>query len=239
MRHDMQPLIEGCSKMEIDLTDRQLNDFESYLSLLLEWNEKINLTAIRDPKEIIIQHFLDSLSVLKLNVIDQNHRLLDIGSGAGFPGIPIKIMRPDISLVLLDSVQKKVGFLGEVIKQLNLDKSQALHARAEDMAREPDKREAFNVVLSRAVAEMRILAEYCLPFVKQNGYFVSHKGPGADQELKQAANALKILGGQWVETRLVDIPFSEKTHNLVIVKKINRTPKKYPRNVGKPKKSPL
>jgi len=235
----MQPFIEGCAKMDLDLNEKQLNDFENYLALLLEWNQKINLTAIRDPKEIIVQHFLDSLSVLKLDIIEYDHKLLDIGTGAGFPGIPIKIMRPDISLVLLDSVQKKVGFLSEVIEQLNLQKCQAIHARAEDMAKQSGKREAFHVVLSRAVAEMRILAEYCLPFVKLDGFFVAHKGPSADQELEQAANALKILGGNWVETRLMDVPFSEKTHNLVVVKKTNKTPKNYPRNAGKPKKSPL
>ena len=239
MKHDMQPFVEGCAAMKIDLSKSQLADFEAYLSLLLEWNQKMNLTAIRDPKEIMVQHFLDSISVLKLDIVRDGFNILDVGSGAGFPGIPIKIMCPEISLTLVDSVQKKTGFLSKVIERLKLENSKAVHARAEELARQSGMRETFEMVVSRAVAELRVLAEYCLPFVKLNGCFVAHKGPGAGEELEQAENALKILGGKWMETRLMNIPFSERIHNLVFIKKVNKTPKQYPRNVGKPKKSPL
>ena len=239
MKPDKQPLVEGCASMGIDLHEDQIAAFESYLSLLLEWNKKINLTAIREPKEIQIYHFLDSLSALKLDIIKKNSSLLDMGTGAGLPGIPIKIICPQISLVLLDSVNKKVRFVETVIEQLKLDKCTAVHARAEEMAREPGKREAFDVVVSRAVAEMRVLSEYCLPFVKQGGYFLAYKGPGADEELKDAQNALKILGGEWVETRDIKVPFSDKTHKIIVIKKKSKTPKQYPRSAGKPKKFPL
>jgi len=239
VKHDMQPFIEGCAAMQIALDEQKRAAFETYLSLLLEWNQKFNLTAIREPRQIMVQHFLDSISLLQLDIIQEEDSVLDLGSGAGFPGIPIKIMLPQISLTLVDSVQKKVRFLNEAIKQLNLDQSEALHARAEDLAREADKREAYDVVVSRAVGEMRVLAEYCLPFVKQDGYFISHKGPGAADELALAGKALSILKGKWLETRQVDIPFSERTHNLVVVKKTGKTPKLYPRSAGLPKKTPL
>jgi len=239
MNPEMQILVEGCASMGIDLSDKQLAAFDTYLSLLLEWNEKINLTAIREPKEILIYHFLDSISAVKLDILKDDHSILDIGTGAGFPGIPIKIVYPEISLTLLDSVNKKVRFVETVIEQLKLNKCTAIHSRAEEFGREAGRREAFDVVLSRAVAEMRVLSEYCLPFVIQQGYFLAYKGPGADDELKEAEKAIKILGGKYVKTENVKIPFSDKTHNIVVVKKINKTPKQYPRSAGKPKKSPL
>jgi 16S rRNA (guanine527-N7)-methyltransferase len=239
MNYDMQPLVDGCAALDIELNDRQLFKFEKYLSLLLEWNQKFNLTAIKDPKEIIVQHFLDSISVLKLNIIKSHYSILDMGSGAGFPGIPIKIMLPQISLTLVDSVQKKTGFQSEVINQLELRGSEAVHARAEDLARDIKRREAYDAVVSRAVAELRVLSEYCLPFVKLKGYFISHKGPGAADEISQAQRALQVLGGKYLEIREMVIPLSEKTHNLIVVKKAEKTPKQYPRNAGKPRKTPL
>lgn len=239
MKYDMQPFIEGCAAMKMELDQQKLSAFGAYLSLLLEWNQKFNLTAIREAKEIMVQHFLDSISILKLDMIQKDFFVLDMGSGAGFPGIPIKIMIPQISLTLVDSVQKKVNFLNEVINQLNLEKCEALHVRAEDLARDTKRREAYDLVVSRAVAEMRVLAEYCLPFVKQDGHFICHKGPGAIDELTQARNALCILQGKWIETRQMSIPFSERTHNLVVVKKVGKTPNLYPRSAGQPKKTPL
>ena len=237
MKHDMQPFVEGCAAMKIDLSKSQLADFEAYLSLLLEWNQKMNLTAIRDPKEIMVQHFLDSISVLKLDIVRDGFNILDVGSGAGFPGIPIKICVLKYLTWLIQYRKRRV--LSKVIERLKLENSKAVHARAEELARQSGMRETFDMVVSRAVAELRVLAEYCLPFVKLNGCFVAHKGPGAGEELEQAENALKILGGKWMETRLMNIPFSERIHNLVFIKKVNKTPKQYPRNVGKPKKSPL
>ncbi len=236
---DMQPLIDGCSEMGIELSEKQVSLFSKYLELIIEWNQKFNLTAITEPNEIIVQHFLDSISTLKLNKIGSEARILDMGSGAGFPGIPLKIMIPQLRLSLVDSVQKKVGFLNEVIKQLELEDTVAIHARAEDLANIEDQREAYDVVVSRAVAELRVLSEYCLPFLKKDGYFISHKGPGAADEVELAKNAIKLLGGEWLETVEARIPYSDRTHNLIIIKKIKNTPKKFPRSPGKPRKDPL
>lgn len=236
---DMQPLIEGCSQMGIELDEKQLYLFSRYLDLLLEWNQKFNLTAITGPKEIIVQHFLDSISTLKLGQMEGQVRILDMGSGAGFPGIPLKIMEPELQVCLVDSVNKKVGFLNEMIDQLELKETVAIHARAEDFAKIKEQREAYDVVVSRAVAELRVLSEYCLPFLKKGGYFISHKGPGATEEVELAKKAIKVLGGEWLETVEVKVPFSERIHNLIIIKKTKITPEKYPRSPGKPKKDPI
>ncbi len=236
---DMEVLIDGCSQMGIGLGEKQQYQFSRYLDLLLEWNQKFNLTAITEPKEIIVQHFLDSISTLKLKQMEGQSRILDMGSGAGFPGIPLKIMEPQLQVSLVDSVQKKVGFLNEMIEKLDLDYTAAIHARAEDLAKIEGHREAYDLVISRAVAELRVLAEYCLPFVRRGGYFISHKGPGAAEELDLAKSAINLLGGKWLETVEAKIPYSERTHNLIIIKKEKITPLKYPRSPGKPKKEPL
>ena len=236
---NMQLLIDGCSEMGIELSEKQVSLFSKYLELIIEWNQKFNLTAITEPNEIIVQHFLDSISTLKLNKIGSEARILDMGSGAGLPGIPLKIMIPQLRLSLVDSVQKKVGFLNEVIEQLGMEDTVAIHARAEDLANIEEQREAYDAVVSRAVAELRVLSEYCLPFLRKGGFFISHKGPGAAEELEFAKMAIKILGGRWLETVEAKIPYSERTHNLIIIKKEKITPIKYPRSPGKPKKEPL
>ncbi|MGI6537452.1 MAG: 16S rRNA (guanine(527)-N(7))-methyltransferase RsmG [Caldicoprobacterales bacterium] len=239
MAADMTPLLEGSQKMNIDMKSEQLKLFDSYLNLLLEWNQKFNLTAIKDPREILVQHFLDSISLLKLGIIQEDSKVLDMGAGAGFPGIPLKIMLPEISLTLIDSVKKKVVFLEEVINRLGLKKTSAIHGRAEELGRALEQREAYDTVVSRAVAELRVLSEYCLPFVKTGGFFLAHKGPGAALEIENAKNAFKVLGGEFIECRQIEIPFSERIHNLVVVRKAKKTPKSYPRAAGKPKKQPL
>ena len=239
MCHDMRLLTDGCAQMGLDLNEMQVSRFKKYISLLLEWNHKFNLTAITDPKEIIVQHFLDSLSVLKLDRIKENASVMDMGSGAGFPGIPVKIMIPGIRLTLVDAVQKKTLYLKEVIRQLELEESEAIHARAEDLGRMESRREKYDVVLSRAVAELRVLTEYCLPFARTGGYFVSHKGPAVAEEVRNAEKAIRILGGQMERVEKMQVPYSEKTHILVVIKKTTKSPAKYPRAAGKPKKSPL
>ena len=238
---DMQPFVEGCSKMGIRLHEDHLIMFQDYLLLLLEWNQKFNLTAIREPDEILVQHFLDSISVILAysDGMETPSSILDMGSGAGFPGIPLKILYPQAKITLVDSVQKKVGFLNEVIRQLGLVEAVAIHARAEDLARDRSHRERYDLVVSRAVAEYRVLAEYCLPFVKKGGYFIAHKGPGAADELEKAQKALGLLGGKLVEKKRMEIPFSDKTHKLVVVKKVESSPLKYPRHASKLKKDPL
>lgn len=205
--------------------------FNLYSSLLLEWNEKFNLTAITDKEEIKEKHFIDSLSALPY--IDKGCSLLDIGSGAGFPGIPLKIIREDLSVTLLDSVNKKVIFLCEVIKSLELKNIKAIHSRVEDLKKE----EKFDVVVSRAVAELRTLSEYALPFVKVGGLFISYKSEKTDEEIKNAKNALSILGGKIIE--VVEVSRNGNNRKLIIIKKISETPIKYPRGKNLPRVKPL
>ena len=206
--------------------------YDTYLSYLLEVNSHTNLTTIIDPKEVEIKHFKDSLTVL--DYISENAKVLDIGSGAGFPGIPLRIEK-NFDLTLVDSVNKKVVFMNEVIEKLSLDKARAIHTRAEDYAK--DNRESFDIVVSRAVANMATLSELCLPFVKVGGIFIAMKGPKVDEELKDAENAIEILGGQVINIDRFTLEDNERAN--VIVKKIHPTKKKYPRGKNLPKKNPL
>lgn len=206
--------------------------YDTYLSYLLEVNSHTNLTTITDPKEVEIKHFKDSLTIL--DYISENVKVLDIGSGAGFPGIPLRIEK-NFDLTLVDSVNKKVVFMNEVIEKLSLENTRAIHTRAEDYAKE--NRESFDIVVSRAVANMATLSELCLPFVKVGGIFIAMKGPKVDEELKEAENAIEILGGQVINIDRLTLEDNERAN--VIVKKIHPTKKKYPRGKNLPKKNPL
>lgn len=206
--------------------------YDTYLSYLLEVNSHTNLTTITDPKEVEIKHFKDSLTVL--DYISENSKVLDIGSGAGFPGIPLRIEK-NFDLTLVDSVNKKVVFMNEVIEKLSLENTRAIHTRAEDYAK--DNRESFDIVVSRAVANLATLSELCLPFVKVGGIFIAMKGPKVDEELKDAENAIEILGGQVINIDRFTLEDNERAN--VIVKKIHPTKKKYPRGKNLPKKQPL
>ena len=206
--------------------------YKVYTDYLLEVNSHTNLTTITDPSEIELKHFKDSLTVL--DYIKEGDRVLDLGAGAGFPGIPLRIEK-DFDLTLIDSVNKKVNFMNEVIEILGLSNSRAIHTRAEDFAKE--NREAFDVVVSRAVANMSTLSELCLPFVKVGGLFIALKGPKADEEVKAAANALEILGGEVIEMEELDLDGNERVN--VIVKKIRSCKKTYPRGQNLPKRKPL
>lgn len=206
--------------------------YEIYMDYLLEVNSHTNLTAITDPDEIEIKHFKDSLTFL--DYIKEGDKVLDIGAGAGFPGIPLRIEK-DIDLTLIDSVNKKVKFMNEVIEKLELENARAIHVRAEDFAK--DQREKYDVVVSRAVANMRTLAEYCLPFLKVGGLFIALKGPKAMEELEEAQNAINILGGQVTKTEAIDLSGNDRVN--IFVKKIKKTKNKYPRGKNLPKKNPL
>ena len=206
--------------------------YKIYMDYLLEVNSHTNLTAITDPSEIDIKHFKDSLTVL--DYIKEGDKVLDIGAGAGFPGIPLRIER-EIDLTLIDSVNKKVKFMNEVIEKLELENTRAIHVRAEDFAK--DQREKYDVVVSRAVANMRTLSEYCLPFLKVGGLFVALKGPKAMEELEDAQNAIDILGGKVIKTESIDLSGNDRVN--IIVQKIKKTKNKYPRGKNLPKKSPL
>ncbi len=225
--------------LDYGMTDSQAQQFEKYFELLIDWNEKINLTAITEEYDVITKHFLDCLMCAKSGVITDGASIIDVGTGAGFPGIPLKIANSSLNVTLLDSLAKRLNFLNEVIGELKLDNITTVHARAEDGGRDSALREKFDVAVSRAVANLSTLSELCLPFVKVGGYFVSMKGPGADEEIAAAKNAIKILGGQVEQVIPYDIPTTDLQHNLVIIKKIAPIPQKYPRNAPKPAKMPL
>lgn len=223
----------------LKLTSEQYEKFIIYMRLLQEWNEKINLTAIVEDEEVIKKHFIDSIKAFKRDEFKTAKTLIDVGTGAGFPGLPIAIMRDDIKVTLLDSLNKRVSFLNTVINRLGLSNVTTIHSRAEDGARNIKLREKFDIATSRAVANMSVLAEFCLPYVKTNGSFIALKGPSVDQEIKESMGAIKILGGELMDICEVNIEDTELRHNLVVVKKIKECSKKYPRKAGSITKNPL
>ena len=213
-------ILKNCAQeMGIDLNDYQLEKFESYKKLLLEWNEKINLTAITDEEGIAIKHFADSISVLPL-MEKKNASVIDVGTGAGFPGIPLKIANDGFNITLMDSLNKRISFLEEVKKELKIENLTCIHSRAEDGARQTNLRDSFDYCVSRAVARLNVLAEYCMPVVAVGGYFISLKGPEAKQEADEAQKAVKVLGGKIEKIVDIDIPNSGINHCAVIIKKM-------------------
>ena len=236
---NMDTFIRGVEEVDFKISDEELGKFKRYKELLQEWNEKIDITTIIEDEEVDIKHFLDSLTVLDSDVVKEGMKVIDIGTGGGFPGLPLKIVRDDLDILLLDSLNKRINFLKEVIKELGLKNIDALHGRAEELSRKPEYREQYDLAVSRAVAYLDTLVEYTLPFVKPGGYFVSMKGPDVQEEVDQAKNAIDTLGGRLVEVKEVKIPQSDIVHSLVVIEKIRPTGKKYPRGGGKPRKKPL
>ena len=224
-------------KVKIEFTEEQLKKFYTYMNLLIEWNEKMNLTAIIEPKEIILKHFIDSLTILKY--VEKNKKMIDIGTGAGFPGIPIKIMNEDIDITLLDSLNKRINFLNEVIQALNLEKIETVHSRIEDFGRSKKYRETYDIVTSRAVANLATLSEYMLPMAKEGGCCICMKGAEVEEEILNSKNAIKILGGNICKIEKFTLPQSDNKRNIVVIDKIKITPSKYPRKPGMPSKEPL
>ena len=225
------------NEIEIQLNDNQLNQFYLYMDILLEWNEKINLTAITNPDEIILKHFIDSLTVSKY--IEKNTTIVDVGTGAGFPGIPLKIVRDDLNIVLVDSLNKRINFLNEVIKVLELTKIQAIHSRVEEFARDKEYREKFDYATSRAVANLSTLSEYLMPLVKIGGKCLCMKGSEIEEELEQSKNAISILGGKIESVNEFKLPYTDMIRNIIILQKEKMTSSKYPRKPGTPSKEPL
>lgn len=230
-------LIKGLSKYGIDSDENIISKFGKYSALLKEWNEKMNLTAITDDDGISIRHFLDSLSPFYLIKDKEDIKVMDIGTGAGFPGIPLKIAKDDIKITLLDSLNKRIIFLGEVIKELGIKDTDAIHGRAEDFGKDKNYREKYDFVFSRAVAYLKVLSEYALPFVKEGGYFVSLKAFEIDEEVNDAKAMIGNLGGKIEEIKEVKIPFSDVVRKIVVIKKISKTPKEFPRSNKKIKEN--
>ncbi len=231
-------LEEGLAELGITLTEMQKQQFTDYYELLIEKNKVMNLTAITDFKEVVGKHFIDSLLLIKA-YRPKEERILDLGTGAGFPGIPLKIVFPQIDMVLLDSLNKRLKFLEEVIDKLGLSKIITLHGRAEDAGRDIRYRESFDLCVSRAVAKLSLLSEYCVPFVKKDGYFISYKSGEVEQELSEAKKAFQILGARLEKTEVFRLPGTEIERSLIMIKKERPTPKAYPRGAGKPSKEPL
>lgn len=236
---DIKTLVKGTGGLNISLRKDQEDKFLLYKNLLMEWNEKINITAITDEEEIDIKHFLDSLTPVITKLFNGNQKVLDVGTGGGFPGLPLKIWNDDLDVTLLDSLNKRIIFLKEVISSLNLSQVEAIHGRAEELARKKEYREQYDVCISRAVASLDTLSEYCIPFIKKGGYFISMKGPDVEEEVENSRKAIDKLGGKIIKVEKIQIPCSDIYHSLIIIKKISETEKKYPRGGGKPKKNPL
>ena len=222
-------------QINVILEEEQVEKFYKYMNLLLEWNEKINLTAITEPNEVILKHFIDSLTIS--NLIEKEQRVIDVGTGAGFPGIPLSIIKEG-NITLLDSLNKRIVFLEEVIGELGLKNIRAKHSRVEEFAKNKKEREMYDIATSRAVAPLNVLLEYLLPLVKKNGKCICMKGSNTE-EVKEANSALKILGGQIEKIEKITLPESNITRNIIIVKKVKETPLKYPRKPGTPSKEPI
>lgn len=225
------------AKMNISLLKEQYGQFYAYMELLIEWNEKMNLTAITDPKEIILKHFVDSLTIAKY--VKEDKSIIDMGTGAGFPGIPIKIYRKDVKVVLADSLNKRIKFLDEVIDKLKLENVETIHCRAEGLGKNKQYREKFDYATSRAVANLSTLSEYLMPFVKLNGKCIFMKTIEVEEELEKAKKAIKTLGGKIEKVDKFEIPESDLGRSIIIVKKEKITPSKFPRKPGTPAKEPL
>lgn len=236
---DISTLVKGIGELNIELNDEQKGFFILYKELLKEWNEKINITSITDDIEIDIKHFLDSLTPINTNLFGGKKKIIDVGTGGGFPGLPLKIYNEELEVTLLDSLNKRIIFLNEVINALGLSKIQAIHGRAEELGRKEEYREQYDICISRAVASLDTLSEYCMPFVKKGGHFISMKRPDVDEELVRSEKGIKILGGKIVDKIILTLPQSDIQHSLIIIEKIEETPTKYPRAGGKPKNNPL
>lgn len=239
MKYDFSEFKEKIFQLNLRMTDQMEEQFSIYYDLLNEWNQVMNLTAITEFCEVVEKHFLDSVSLGYYLNFSYRQNVIDIGTGAGFPGIPLKIMFPELHITLADSLNKRIKFLNEVILQLGLENVSAIHARAEDLAREQEHRERYDICVSRAVANLASLSEYCIPFVKMGGKFISYKSGEIKNEVEKAEKAICLMGGKLKEVIEFKLPDTEYHRSFVVIEKIEHTPEKYPRKAGMPGKNPL
>ena len=239
LNYDLSQFDKDLSEFGIVLSDDQKSQFVRYYELLVEWNSFMNLTAITDFDEVFKKHFVDSLSLIKVMDLDKEITVIDVGTGAGFPGLCLKIAFPKLKITLLDSLNKRLNFLNTVIDELGLKDITTIHGRAEDIAKKPEYREQFDIAVSRAVANLTTLSEFCLPFVKVGGSFIAYKSEKIEEEKKEAKSAVKILGGEFLSEESFYLPDTELYRNLYSISKVSETPKKYPRKAGLPLKEPL
>lgn len=232
-------LSDGLKQIGISIDEDKIEKLLEFKDILLEWNEKINLTSITDEKDIYIKHFIDSATCLASGIVKPGSRVIDVGTGAGFPGMVLKILRDDINMTLLDSLNKRVIYLEEAAKKLTIDQVGIMHGRAEEFGMKKGYREQFDIALSRAVAPLNVLCEYCLPYLKKGGFFLCQKGPSYKEELEEAKKAIEILGGVLDGIEEHQLPYSDITHYIIVIKKIENTPTKYPRKPGKPAANPI
>ncbi|SJZ79972.1 16S rRNA (guanine(527)-N(7))-methyltransferase RsmG [Selenihalanaerobacter shriftii] len=232
-------LVTGVEKLDLSINSEQIEKFLDYIDILLKWNEKVNLTAIDDPQDVVVKHFLDSISCATVIDLKPGDKVMDIGTGAGFPGIPLKILYPEIELSLLDSRNKRINFLKSLSRELDLDNIEFIHGRAEDYGQNPEYRENFDYVFARAVAALNILNEYTIPFLKHRGSFISQKGSEVKKEVAEALSSIEILGAEFYDIIPIELPYTAAERNLVIINKVRETPKHYPRQAGVPKQDPI
>lgn len=239
MTYNLEKLQNGLDALKLSFSEKQIQQLITYYEMLVEKNKVMNLTAITEFEEVVEKHFLDSLSLCQVLNLKKIGRFLDLGTGAGFPGIPLKIAFPDLEMVLMDSLNKRIVFIKEVIQELRLTQVEALHGRAEEMARKPEHREAYEICVSRAVANLSSLSEYCLPFVKVGGMFVSYKSGEIEEELAQSKKAVRLLGGEQKKIFKFCLPNTEINRSFVMIEKRKSTPKSFPRKAGTPAKDPI
>ena len=234
----MEYLRKCAKQFNIEIDDKQLGKFEIFYKYLIEKNKVMNLTAITEKNEVIIKHFLDSIALVNYIQIEKKN-IIDIGTGAGFPGIPLKILKPDIHLTLLDSLKKRINFLDEVIEKCELLDVKTIHGRAEDFAHNKDYREKYDYALSRAVSNLSTLSEYCIPFVNINGCFISYKSGNMEEELNKSKNSIFWCGGKYEKTEKFYLPDTDIERSFIFIKKVKNTARQYPRKSGIPSKNPL
>lgn len=235
----MKRLIEALEDMNISYNEDMLRQFQRYMELILEWNDKVNLTSITEPEEFIKKHYVDSIAICSFSQMKEAKSVIDVGTGAGFPGIPLAILYPEKKFLMMDSLNKRIKIIEELSREIGLQNVVFRHDRAEELAQNKNYREQFDLCVSRAVANLAILSEYCLPFVKVNGWFAAYKTVAAEEELKESLRAMELLGGRLEENKQLNIKGYDLDHRILLIKKIKKTLSKYPRKAGTPAKEPL